>query len=166
MRLLCTYRPAGALRCRYASRALAGNFPNQRFWASRFEPGGEFSFLFEVQPVTKSSRNWLWIHHCVRDTSIPDVLRNREKVWQWNRILQDILSLEWSGGRTIKHWTTEKFKESNTSTMCWDEVSEITDYYYFCCWRSQLRLCHLQCTSIPAPPIKVSVTIVSDGMAT
>lgn len=116
---------ADALRCRLVSRALGAIVSSQRFWASRFEPCGEYGFLFEVQPVAKSPRDWRSLYLCMRETNIPDILWNGKRIWKLNRLLVGILSLKWRGIQEVQRAQQEQPNRDPFSV--WEEVSKIQD---------------------------------------
>lgn len=112
---------ADALRCRYASRDLARTFFSQRFWATRFGTNGECSFLFEIQAVNKSPRNWRSLYHYLNGANIQGPLRNRKRVWRLSQLLIDMSRLVWCGSPT----SLRKSNHRHDRAMQWQGLYEL-----------------------------------------
>ncbi|MCJ1349887.1 hypothetical protein MMC31_008130, partial [Peltigera leucophlebia] len=81
-----------ALNLRLASRSFARILTSQTFWASRFAPGGERDFVFEMRKG-KKGKDW---RHLYRHTSYSRLslgLLNRMRIWHLIRFIEKHLRL-------------------------------------------------------------------------
>ncbi|PKY00137.1 hypothetical protein P168DRAFT_307768 [Aspergillus campestris IBT 28561] len=70
---------ADICRLRLASRTFVSTFSSQHFWRSRFQPGGERSWLGEIQGLPAFS-NWCWLYDRTKRELLPPELLNRQRV--------------------------------------------------------------------------------------
>ena len=95
-----------ALAARLASRAMARIYLDQQFWASRFKLGAECGLLFEARPISTVSRNWRSLRRSLTMKAsltswskrrAPPALMNRDRIWDLNNQLLDMVDLKWAG---------------------------------------------------------------------
>jgi hypothetical protein len=67
-------------------------FYTQKFWASRFLPYAERSWIFE-SPTGDMTCDWLWLYRCTVNGS--PGMKNRKRIWQVIEKIRGILDLEW-----------------------------------------------------------------------
>ncbi|KAG7294169.1 hypothetical protein NEMBOFW57_004238 [Staphylotrichum longicolle] len=83
---------------RRASRAWAGLSLHDLFWRSRFQPGGEFEFVFEAASHFSRVRGrWQEIYHGVKALQYEPLqsqvcMQNRKRVWHLASSLRDLMS--------------------------------------------------------------------------
>lgn len=83
---------------RRASRVWAGLSLHDLFWRSRFQPGGEFEFIFEAASHFSRARGrWQEIYHGVEALQYEPLqsqacIRNRKRVWHLASSLRDLMS--------------------------------------------------------------------------
>lgn len=80
------------LNARLASRSFYPVFHGQQFWASRFLPNADRSWVFESQKW-EMANNWLWLYR--RTANGTPGMKNRERVWRLVEKVKEILCLEW-----------------------------------------------------------------------
>lgn len=82
------------LNARLALRSFYPVLYNQKFWASRFLPNADRSWVFESQNW-KMTCDWLWYYR--RTANGSPRMKNRERVWRIAEKVKEILCLEWIG---------------------------------------------------------------------
>ncbi|KAL9096797.1 MAG: hypothetical protein Q9163_006413 [Psora crenata] len=70
-----------ALSLRLASSSFAPILTSQTFWASRFLPGRERDYVFEVRKYRKDI-DWMKLFQCTGFTHASSGLRNRIRIWK------------------------------------------------------------------------------------
>jgi hypothetical protein len=80
------------LNARLASGSFHPIFHQKQFWASRFLPNADRSWVFESQDWG-SDCDPLWLYR--RTVNGSPGMKNRERVWRLVEYIQKILSLEW-----------------------------------------------------------------------
>ena len=81
-----------ALNLRLASRSFSRLLTSQPFWASRFAPGGERDFVFEMRKGMKG-KDWRHLYrHTSYSRSSPGLL-NRIRIWHLIRLIEKQLRL-------------------------------------------------------------------------
>ena len=80
------------LSCRLASRSYLPVFYARQFWASRFLPYADRSWVFEAQ-TWDTACDWLWLYR--RTANGSDEMKNRQRVWQLIEKVKEILGLKW-----------------------------------------------------------------------
>lgn len=90
------------LNARLALRSFYPVFHTQKFWASRFLPNAERSWVFESQDWAMTC-DWLWLYRRTADGS--PGMKNRERVWRLVKKVEHLLRLKWT--EPISHSITE-----------------------------------------------------------
>lgn len=91
--LISQHLPTGDyLNARLASPSFHPVFYVQRFWASKFLPGGDRSWVFETWDW-ESPCDWRWLYR--RTANVSSGMRNRKRVWRLAEDLKRILLLQW-----------------------------------------------------------------------
>lgn len=80
------------LNARLAAPSFYPIFNAQSFWASRFLPNADRSWVFEAQNW-KMPRSWLWIYR--RTANGSPGMKNRRRIWRLIETVKQILRLEW-----------------------------------------------------------------------
>lgn len=78
-----------------ASRVFASSSLSQKFWASRFQQGFEFSFIFEVRKDQESKsrpRDWKLLYDGIKRSVTGPNLQNRQRIWRLVLSLADSLT--------------------------------------------------------------------------
>ncbi|KAE8147809.1 hypothetical protein BDV25DRAFT_159511 [Aspergillus avenaceus] len=83
-----------AVRLQRASKSFLPLSTSQYFWASRFKPGGEYDFMFEMWNV-KESRDWRMLCQKVKCTISPGIM-NRKRIWTLIQKAAEIFHLKLS----------------------------------------------------------------------
>lgn len=150
------------LNARLASRGFWSIFYSQQFWASRFMPGAERSWLFEVRSA-KQTRNWRSLYRRTNDSRIGPGLRNRKRIWQLIGLIQDILSL----GRIEPLSSPVTTDQSGPATSSWTLVTgrlwEKPDHGPFSLFNEGCRLFHRQTVVVPQTLCRFTVSCVRVG---
>ncbi|KAH9986270.1 hypothetical protein F4779DRAFT_305655 [Xylariaceae sp. FL0662B] len=81
------------LNARLALPSFHPVFYNQQFWASRFLPNADRSWVFESQNWEKSC-DWRWLYR--RTANGSPGMKNRERVWRLIEKAKEILCLQWT----------------------------------------------------------------------
>jgi len=84
-----------ALNARQASRSFGTIFYSQQFWASRFKANADRSWLFEAREWVAQC-DWRWLYRRTNKAYLIDGMRNRERVWNLVRQVQENASLQWT----------------------------------------------------------------------
>lgn len=85
-----------ALHSRMASRAFWPIFYDQKFWATRFQPGSvDRSWLCEV--CGERCLDWRWLYRQTHDSRLSPALSNRRHVWTLIEHVAKILELQGHG---------------------------------------------------------------------
>ena len=109
---------ADVFNARLASRAFWSSFHSRSFWVSRFSPGGERAWLYEICQSPQYTATDLQIIY--RRTSIAQLdsdLENRRRICNLVGKLQEILELRWEV-------STEHLESSSLDTVGW-KVMEV-----------------------------------------
>lgn len=80
------------LNARLALRSFYSVFYMQQFWASKFLPYADRSWVFESQNWGMTC-NWLWLYH--RTANGSPGMKNRERVWRLVENVEEILRSNW-----------------------------------------------------------------------
>lgn len=90
---IAVYLPTyDVLNLRLTSRSFSCILTSQPFWASRFAPGGERDFVFEMRKG-KKGKDWRHLYrHTSYSHSSPGLL-NRMRIWQLIRLIEKHLRL-------------------------------------------------------------------------
>jgi hypothetical protein len=81
------------LNARLASRSFYSVFYVQQFWASKFLPYADRSWVFESQ-YWGMTCNWLWLYR--RTANGSPGMKNRERVWRLVETVKEILRSNWT----------------------------------------------------------------------
>lgn len=80
------------LNARLALRSFYPVFYTQQFWASRFLPNADRSWVFE-SPNWEVACDWLWLYR--RTANGSPGMKNRERMWRLVEKVKGMLRLEW-----------------------------------------------------------------------
>jgi hypothetical protein len=80
------------LNARLALRSFYPVFYTQQFWASKFLPDADRSWVFESRNWGTAC-DWLWLYR--RTANGSSGMKNRERVWRLVEKVKEILRLEW-----------------------------------------------------------------------
>lgn len=81
------------LNARLALPSLFPVFYDRHFWASRFLPNADRSWVFESQNW-KMARDWLWLYR--RTANGSPKMKNCRRVWRLVEKVKELLCLEWA----------------------------------------------------------------------
>jgi hypothetical protein len=143
-----------------ASKAFLPLLTSQAFWASRFKPGQDRSFIFEIQN-NKERRDWLRLYRMTNYANNSLGLKNRRRVWKLIQNLVNLLPLCLDG-------ISESSRTNlNANNLRWSEVTG--DIRQETCsgncelFNEGCRLFRRQCASIPNHLSRIAFSIVEDG---
>ncbi|KAH7175925.1 F-box domain-containing protein [Dactylonectria macrodidyma] len=107
---------ADYLNTRLVSPSFHPVFHIQRFWASRFLPNADRSWVFESQNWEKIC-DWRWLYHRTADGTYG--MKNRKRVWQLAEKVKEILSSEWTEpmSYSIADATEVNWLEASANTL-------------------------------------------------
>lgn len=141
---------------RLASKAFFSVLEDQRFWATRFSPHSDRSWLPELWNPS-GQKNWKWLYRCTNDTHLKFAFRNRKRVWKLAEHLRDLASLQWKAPSTT-------FMQHKKASSGYRQVSgDLTLANSAHGFNEGCRLLHQQCVSIPQSLTQIAFSVVHVG---
>jgi hypothetical protein len=104
-----------ALILRLASRSFVHILTSQSFWASRFAPGGERDFIFEMRKE-KECKDWRLLYRHTSTAHATPGLQNRRRVWSLIQIIKEYLRLR------IDETQRDAPADMNDADLQWNQV--------------------------------------------
>ncbi|EED24528.1 hypothetical protein TSTA_078830 [Talaromyces stipitatus ATCC 10500] len=149
-----------AANLRLASRSFFSVFANQQFWASRFSPDSDRSWLFELWNK-RGYKAWRWLYRRTDDACLSPALRNRKRVWKLLEHLRDIVDLQWkeNSQASISHVDIPGLKYRKITADVRLETPSDTRHYF----DEGCRLLRQQNVTIPPQLSQVAVSTVQVG---
>jgi hypothetical protein len=104
-----------ALILRLASRSFSHILTSQSFWASRFAPGRERDFVFEMRKG-KKCKDWRLLYRRTSAAHADPGLQNRRRIWSLIQIIKEYLRLR------IDEKQRDESADMNDADLRWDQV--------------------------------------------
>ena len=176
---IASYLPtADALKARRASRSFQPIFYSQQFWASRFRPDGDRSWLFESRQLGEA-QDWRWLCHRTNKSHVTDKpprtkkycstrkapcgkgINNRMRIWKLIGYVQGILRRRWTESllarppATNTRWRGARWQEATGDIQ--------SSCKLFGTFDNGCRLFHEQETLIPSSISRIILSIIQVG---
>jgi hypothetical protein len=160
--MIARYLPTNdVLRLRLASRSFLTMFTSQTFWASRFQDGGERSYVFEVQD-TKVKVDWVNLYRITNVTRNEELL-NRKRVWELSTALRDMVHLRLDRSMETSAATQRLRIEPTSWRQAAADVVQEPAWSECLSFNSGCRLFHTHGAQMSERPLKVAVSVIVVG---
>jgi hypothetical protein len=147
------------LNLRQVSKTFLPVLTSHTFWASRFEPGHDRDFIFEMRNNNEPS-DWITLYRVTNHTHSSPGLKNRRRIWVLIRALMNLLRLSLDD-------TLESSRiDLSADCLRWNEVAGDVKPVYCGWWFSEgCRLFQKQCASVPSDLSRIAFSITAVGNA-
>ena len=154
------------MNARLASRVFWPAFHTQQFWASRFAPSFERSWLFEARDIEKST-NWRSLYRRTQNRNLDPGLKNRKRIWGLITGLMDLVKLNWHElpGDLSSSWLPSigpSPARAQVTGDVWD-ADDDDESAFFADSSRGCRVFRRRCVAVPDTIARLSLSFVAFG---